>query len=145
MGAKLESLSSGRGRRKRTVVSEINVTPLVDVMLVLLVIFMITAPMLVSGINVDLPETDTKPVSGQDEPITITVDKQGTVFIGDTKLPREEIAAKLKAITKEKFDTRIFVRGDKSADYGTVIEVVSEISEAGFSKVSLITKLRYEK
>lgn len=133
-----------RGSRHKPM-NEINVTPLVDVMLVLLIIFMVTSPMLVAGINVDLPQTSSSPVSGQDEPLSITVDSSGNVYILDTKVKIEELTAKLKAITKEKMDTRIFVRGDKSVSYGKVIEVVGMINAAGFSKVALVTEIKNNK
>lgn len=134
---------NNNGRRKNALISEINVTPLVDVMLVLLIIFMITSPMLVAGINVDLPETQASPLSGQDEPLTISIDKKGMVYILETPVERKSLAEKLKAITKEKMDTRIFVRGDKNVSYGEIVDVVSEINAAGFSKVALITEIKY--
>ncbi|MBP7190419.1 MAG: protein TolR [Rickettsiaceae bacterium] len=137
--AMLQQQSKG----KKRLISEINVTPLVDVMLVLLIIFMITSPMLVAGINVDLPQTSSNPIAGQDEPLTITVDKNGVVYIVETQVDRRELATKLIAITGEKKDTRIFVRGDKNASYGEIIDVVSEINAAGFTKVALITEIKY--
>lgn len=137
--------ASGKGGRGRNrLVSEINVTPLVDVMLVLLVIFMITAPMMISGINVDLPETKSAPLTGHDEPLTISIDKKGQIFIMDTKIDSNKLIPKLKAITssRAKMKTRIFVRGDKAISYGKVMSVVGEINSAGFSKVALITNVR---
>lgn len=136
-------LPNNNGRRKNSLISEINVTPLVDVMLVLLIIFMITSPMLVAGINVDLPETQASPLAGQDEPLTISVDKKGMIYILETPVESKLLAEKLKAITKEKMDTRIFVRGDKNVAYGDIVDVVSEINAAGFSKVALITEIKY--
>lgn len=135
--------SSRGGRRRRNLVSEINVTPLVDVMLVLLVIFMITAPMMISGINVDLPETKSTPMKGNDEPLTISINKEGQIFIMDTKVEAKKLIPKLKAITdsKAKMNTRIFVRGDKNISYGRIMSVVGEISSAGFTKVALITNV----
>jgi len=131
-----------RGRRQ--LVSEINVTPLVDVMLVLLVIFMITAPMMISGVNVDLPETKSTPMKGNDEPLTISINKKGNIFIMDTKVSEKALVPKLKAITssKAKMNTRIFVRGDKAISYGKIMQVVGEISSAGFSRVALITNVK---
>ncbi len=123
----------------KNVINYINVTPLVDVMLVLLIIFMITSPMLVSGINVDLPKSNARPLQGQDEPIAITVDRFGNAYINNNSIKQEMIVKKLKAITREKYDTRLFVRGDKSTNYGKIIKVVSLINKAGFSKVSLVT------
>lgn len=136
---------AGRGRNK--LVSEINVTPLVDVMLVLLVIFMITAPMMISGINVDLPETKSAPLTGHDEPLTISINKKGEIFIVDSKIEAKKLIPKLKAITntRAKMKTRIFVRGDKAISYGKVMSVVGEISSAGFSKVALITNVKNDK
>lgn len=136
-------LPNNNGRRKNALISEINVTPLVDVMLVLLIIFMITSPMLVAGINVDLPETQANPLAGQDEPLTITIDKKGMIYILETPVESKFLAEKLIAITKEKMDTRIFVRGDKNVPYGEIVDVVSEINAAGFSKVALITEIKY--
>lgn len=132
----------GAGRGRSTIAPEINITPLVDVMLVLLIIFMVTSPMLVSGINVDLPETKSSPVSGQDEPIVITLDKQGAIYIVETKIERKDLTAKLAAITKEKKDTRIFLRGDKNVAYGEIVNLVSEINAAGFTKVALISNIK---
>lgn len=138
MGAQLSPGGRGRGYRKQQF-NEINVTPFVDVMLVLLIIFMVTAPMLTAGVQVDLPDASAKPVAGTDEPLAVSVTKGGDVFIQDTKVTIDDLAAKLQAIAGEKRDTRIFVRGDTSIDYGAVMKVVSEINNAGFSKVALIT------
>ncbi len=131
---------SRRGHQKIT--SEINITPIVDVMLVLLVIFMITAPMLVSGIKVDLPDTTAKPISGQEEPLAVSIDKNGKIYLMDTAVEEGQLIPKLKAITKEKMDTRIFVRGDRALNYGTIMAIVGDISAAGFSKVALITNIK---
>lgn len=130
------------GRRHRTYhpMAEINVTPMVDIMLVLLIIFMVTSPMLVAGVTVDLPETSAAPVNGQDEPLSITIDSKGSVYIQDTKIKKSELIAKLTAITGEKRDTRIFVRGDKKIDYGKVMEIVAAVNKAGFTKVALLTE-----
>jgi biopolymer transport protein TolR len=129
----------GRGR----LMSEINVTPMVDVMLVLLIIFMITSPMLVAGIEVDLPETKSSPISGQDTPIVISLNKQGEIFITETKIPAVELVAKLTNITQEKKDTRIFVKGDKNLSYGKIVEIMAEIHNAGFTKVALISDIKH--
>lgn len=135
-------LAGSNRKSKRAVVSEINVTPLVDVMLVLLIIFMITSPMLVSGINVDLPETNSSPISGQDEPLVVTINNKGEVFLLETPIERKHLTDKLVNITKEKKDARIFVRGDKNVSYGEVVEIVSEIHAAGFSRVALISNIK---
>jgi len=131
-------------RNRHALVSDINVTPLVDVMLVLLIIFMVTSPMMVAGINVDLPETNASPIAGQDEPLTISIDKKGVIYILDTAIPKKTLVEKLKAITKAKLDTRIFVRGDKGVLYGDIIDAVSAINAAGFTKVALITQIKHD-
>jgi len=131
---------SSRGNSK--LVSDINITPIVDVMLVLLVIFMVTAPLLVSGIKVDLPETTSKPIAGQEEPLAVSIDKNGKIYIMDTGIESGLLVDKLRAITKAKMDTRIFVRGDQALTYGKIMSIVGEINAAGFSKVALITNVR---
>ena len=145
MGGSLGSSGSGgvssRSRRhRRGSFSEINVTPMVDVMLVLLIIFMVTAPMLTAGVQVDLPNTKAQPLQGQDEPLTVSIQADGKIFIQKTPVSLDELGTKLKAITGEKTDTRIFVRGDKNVDYGRIMHVVGEISAAGLSHVALITE-----
>jgi biopolymer transport protein TolR len=135
------SKSSSKNRNKHDLVSTINVTPFVDVMLVLLIIFMVTSPMLVSGVNVDLPETVDSPIVGDDEPLAVTIDKKGDIHIQDSSISLDELIPKLLAITKEKKDTRIFVRGDKMVDYGRIMKVVSAINGAGFTKVALVTQI----
>jgi len=130
---------SGKRNAHYHPMAEINVTPMVDIMLVLLIIFMVTSPMLVAGVTVDLPETSAAAVSGQDEPLSVTVDGKGNVYVQDTKVKQSELVEKLSAITGQKKDTRIFVRGDKTVDYGKVMAVVGAINAAGFTKVALIT------
>lgn len=127
-----------RGSRSFKPMAEINVTPFVDVMLVLLVVFMITAPLLTVGVPVDLPETRAKPLPGQDEPLEITVDKQGRVWLQETQIEVATLVPRLRAITNRKADTRIFVRGDRSIDYGRVLEVMSVLNAAGFGRVGLV-------
>ena len=138
MSIHLSKGGHGRGYRKQQF-SDINVTPMVDVMLVLLVIFMVTAPMMTTAVTVDLPETSTSPVQGDDEPLSVSVKKDGTVYIQDTEVTVEDLAAKLEAIAGQKKDSRIFVRGDKTVDYGMMMQVVSAINGAGFLKVALVT------
>ncbi|WP_392506209.1 protein TolR [Rickettsia sp. 2024-CO-Wats] len=135
-------LAGSNRKSKRVVVSEINVTPLVDVMLVLLIIFMITSPMLVSGVNVDLPETNSSPISGQDEPLVVTINNKGKIFLLEIPIERMHLTDKLANITKEKKDARIFVRGDRNVSYGQVVEIVAEIHAAGFSRVALISNIK---
>lgn len=143
MAIKLSQFNNRKRRSHMSLSSEINVTPLVDVMLVLLIIFMVTSPMLVAGVNVDLPETKSSPISGQDEPLVISITKEGELFLFETKIARSELKNKLLAITKEKKDSRIFVRGDKNIAYGEVVSLMAEIYSAGFTKVALISNIKH--
>ena len=126
------------GRRARSLMSEINVTPFIDVMLVLLVVFMITAPLLTVGVPVDLPEGEVPEIRGEDEPLAVTIDAQGKIYLQDTEITLDELAPRLSAVTSQKAETRIFVRGDKSIDYGRVMQVMGTLNEAGFNRVALI-------
>ncbi|MDJ0931958.1 protein TolR [Breoghania sp.] len=128
----------GRGRRRHQPMSEINVTPMVDVMLVLLIIFMVAAPLLTVGVPIDLPETRAKTLQDDQEPITISVSKDGKVFLQDTEVKADEIVPKLTAIAKNGYDERIYVRGDRDADYGTVMRIMGRISTTGFRRIGLI-------
>ena len=131
-----------RGRSaKRTPMSEINVTPLVDVMLVLLIVFMITAPLLTVGVPVDLPRTAASRMVGQDEPLVVTINGEGEIFIQNTRIAMEQLVPRLDAITRAKKDTRIFVRGDRKLAYGKVMEVMGSLNLAGFNRVALLTRL----
>ena len=130
----------GRFARYRPM-SEINVTPMVDVMLVLLVVFMVTAPLLTVGVPVDLPKTEASRIVGQDEPLVITVRADGTVYLQDTEIAMEQLIPRLAAITGNRTDTRIFVRGDRAIPYGQVMEVMGSVNLAGFDRVALITEL----
>jgi biopolymer transport protein TolR len=142
MGASLQQHSSSRGRSQTyQAMSDINVTPMVDVMLVLLIIFMVTSPMLVAGVNVDLPEVSAAPVAGQDEPLAITIDKKGQVFLQETAISLSDLVPKLEAVSGENKEIRIFVRGDKGVQYGRIMEVVGAMNGAGFTKVALITEV----
>ena len=129
-----------RGRKKKYI-SEINVTPMVDVMLVLLIIFMITSPMLVGGIEVDLPTTKSPAISGQYKPLVVSLDKQGRIFLFETEIRKGDLIAKLKEITKQKKDSRIFVKGDKDVSYGLVAEIMALIQSSGYNKVALISDI----
>ena len=153
MGASLNGGPSGGGRRRGSrrarnrPMSEINVTPFVDVMLVLLIIFMVTAPMLATGVAIDLPQTTAKELPAQnDQPLTITVNAKGDIFMGEEKsaLKPDELVAKLKLISTAKgksgFEERIVVRGDKAVDYGAVMGVMGRISAAGFRKLAMVTE-----
>ncbi|MDC3154653.1 protein TolR [Pelagibacteraceae bacterium] len=120
--------------------SDINVTPFVDVMLVLLIIFMVTAPLLTVGVQVDLPETNADTLQSDNEPLEVTIDSSGLIFIQETEIGLSELIPKMKAITENRFDTKIYVRGDETIDYGQIMMVLGELSGSGFSKVALITK-----
>ena len=137
--------NGGRGRRNRrgsyVPMSEINVTPMVDVMLVLLVVFMVSAPLMTVGVPVDLPKTDASQMVGQDEPLVVSVNDKGEVFLQETKITLEQLAPRLVAIAQNKRDTRIFVRGDKAIAYGQVMEVMGTVNLAGFTRVALLTQL----
>ena len=130
----------GSHRRKFRPMSDINVTPMVDVMLVLLVIFMVTAPLLTSGVPVDLPKSQAGQLKGDDQPLSVSVDKQGRIFLQDTEVQLDELAPRLKAITAAKPDTRIFVKGDSGINYGRVMEVMGQLGAAGFPHVALLTQ-----
>ena len=143
MGVSLQSGRSGgmlNRRRGHRVMSEINVTPFVDVMLVLLVIFMVTAPLLTVGVQVDLPKTKAGAISGKDEPLAVSVDGEGRIFIQDTEADFDSLVPKLLAISDNNPDVRIFIRGDAAIDYGRVMEVMGAINGAGFRRVALITQ-----
>ncbi len=129
-----------RGRHRSAPMSEINVTPMVDVMLVLLIIFMVTAPLLTVGVQVDLPKTKATIIRGQDEPLAITIDKEGQVYLQETEIDLEGLRPRLDAITGNNPDVRIFVRGDASVNYGRIMEVMGTINAAGYSKVALVTR-----
>ena len=134
------SANGGRGRRGRArVMHEINVTPFVDVMLVLLIVFMVTAPLLTVGVPVDLPKTEARSMSGDQEPLTVTIQADGTIFLQEQPIPVGELAPKLIAIAENGYDERIYVRGDQSVDYGRVMTVMGTINAAGFRRVALIT------
>lgn len=134
-----------RGSRRRAKpMSEINVTPFVDVMLVLLIVFMVTAPLLTVGVTVDLPKATSSPLPGQDEPLTVTVNRNGAIYLQESEIALDELGPRLNAVLETKPGTRIFVRGDKVIDYGRVMQVVGTIHDAGISKVALVTKLRDE-
>ena len=129
-----------RGRRvRRGPMSEINVTPMVDVMLVLLIVFMVTAPLLTVGVPVDLPKTAANQIGGKDEPLVVTINKNGDIFLQDSKLDLDQLAPRLLAISQNRRDARIFVRGDQTIPYGTIMSVIGKLNGSGFKKVALIT------
>src|ERR1700712_1211279 len=133
-------LSKGKGRARYRPLAEINVTPMVDVMLVLLIIFMVTAPLLTSGVPVDLPKVSAKPVNSDAEPLTVSVNAEGKIYLQDQELAMPELVTKLQAISQNNNDRRIFVRGDKSVSYGTILQVMGTITEGGFTKVALLAE-----
>jgi biopolymer transport protein TolR len=128
------------GRRSRArPMAEINVTPFVDVMLVLLIVFMVTAPLLTVGVPVDLPKTKAQALGQDRQPLSVTVKRDGGIYLQSTKIDEDQLVPKLEAISANGYDQRIFVRGDKSVDYGRVMEVMAEISAAGFTHIGLVT------
>ena len=134
--------SSRRGRRERShPISEINVTPFVDVMLVLLVIFMVTAPLLTIGVPIDLPKAEAPLIQEPDEPLTISIDASGVIHLQDSEISLDRLTARLIAVTGANPDIRIFVRGDRAINYGRVMRVMSKVSSAGFNKVALVTEM----
>jgi biopolymer transport protein TolR len=135
--------SGKRRHRRKPIMSEINVTPMVDVMLVLLIIFMVSAPLLTVGVPLDLPQTQAKGLEQDKEPLTISVSTDGKVFLQNSEIAVEDLVPKLKAVTEARggMDERIFVRGDRRVDYGTVMRVMGRISAAGFRRVALVTEV----
>jgi biopolymer transport protein TolR len=134
----------GRRRHNRKpVMAEINVTPMVDVMLVLLIIFMVSAPLLTVGVPIDLPQTKAKSLDQDKEPLTISVNTKGEIYLQNSEIKIEELVAKLQAVTQARggSDERIYVRGDKKVDYGTVMRVMGRLSAAGFRRVALVTEV----
>jgi biopolymer transport protein TolR len=142
--------ASGGGRRRRGgrrggAISEINVTPLVDVMLVLLIIFMVAAPMMTVGVPIDLPETQAKAMNSDTQPITVSVNTNGEIFLQETPIALDEILPKLQAIATTGYSERIYVRGDTAAAYGVVMKVMARISSAGYKNIGLVTLQEQEK
>src|SRR6187455_1934805 len=134
---------AGRHRRgRRKVMSEINVTPMVDVMLVLLIIFMVSAPLLTVGVPIDLPQSQATSLDQDKEPLTVSVNDKGQVFLQSSEIKVEELVAKLQAVAQARGgnEARIYVRGDKKVDYGTMMRVMGRLSGAGFHRVALVTE-----
>lgn len=136
-----DNMRSARGRRRRAKMSEINVTPMVDVMLVLLIVFMVAAPLLTVGVEVDLPETQASELTGDDEPITVSIAADGQIYLQDTDITLEELGPRLVAITQNNPEVRIFVNGDKGVPYGDVMTVMGTLNSAGFSRLALRAEL----
>ncbi|MGA8649965.1 MAG: protein TolR [Xanthobacteraceae bacterium] len=147
MAANVVGASSGgrgrRGRGRRAVMSEINVTPFVDVMLVLLIVFMVSAPLLTVGVPLDLPQSQAKSLEQDREPLTVSVNVRGQIFLQNSEIQPEELIPKLKAITDARggLDERVYVRGDKKVDYGTMMRVMGRLSAAGYHRVALVTEV----
>jgi biopolymer transport protein TolR len=137
------AVAGKRRHQRRPVMAEINVTPMVDVMLVLLIIFMVSAPLLTVGVPIDLPQTQAKSLDADKEPLTISVNVKGQVYLQETEIGVDELVAKLKAVTEARggLEERIYVRGDRQVDYGTVMRVMGRLSAAGFRRVALVTEI----
>lgn len=129
----------GRLRNRHAPISEINVTPFVDVMLVLLIIFMVSAPLLTVGVPIDLPESAAKQLNSETEPITISINPEGKVYLQETELTMDELVPKLSAIAKNGYEERIYVRGDRETSYGTIMRVMGRINQAGFKNIGLVS------
>lgn len=130
----------GRGRTRYRPNGEINVTPLVDVMLVLLIVFMVAAPMMTAGIPLDLPKTDARPLNQDTEPLTVSVNAEGQVYLQETRVELPDLVQRLRAIAENNPDRRIFVRGDRGLAYGRIMEVMGTITQGGFNKVALLAE-----
>jgi biopolymer transport protein TolR len=146
MGAGSAGVGGKRRHRRKPVMAEINVTPMVDVMLVLLIIFMVSAPLLTVGVQIDLPQTQAKSLDQDREPLTVTVNTKGDVFLMNSEIKVEELVPKLKAIIDARggsggADERIYVRGDRNVNYGTVMRVMGRLSAAGYRRVALVTEV----
>ena len=129
-----------RRRRRRAVINEINMTPFIDVMLVLLIIFMVAAPLMTVGVPLDLPQTRAAPLNVDAKPVTLSIKATGQVFLAEAELKDTEIVEKIGGAAKQGFDERIFVRGDKKVDYGRVAQVMSIVTGAGYKRVALVTE-----
>jgi biopolymer transport protein TolR len=143
VGIKARAGSSRRrgGRSGAMPMSEINVTPFVDVMLVLLIVFMVTAPLLTVGVPVDLPQTRARALGQDREPLAVSVDKDGNIFLQNTAISADELVPKLQAIAENGYEQRIFVRGDQNVDYGKVMQVMGLLNAAGFTRIGLVTQI----
>jgi biopolymer transport protein TolR len=146
MGMTGLATSGHRRRRRHAVMSEINVTPMVDVMLVLLIIFMVAAPLLTVGVPIDLPQTQAKGMDQDKDPLVVSINDEGEIFLQETKLTADEVVPKLQAVTQARggLDERIYVRGSRKINYGTVMQVMGRLSAAGFRRVALVTELEQD-
>ncbi len=134
------SLNARNGRGRYRPLAEINVTPLVDVMLVLLIIFMVTAPLMTSGVSVDLPKTNAQQINSDSQPLTVSINAGGDIFLQDQAVDLPDLVAKLQAIAQNNPERRIFVRGDKDLTYGRIMQVMGTITQGGFTKVALLAE-----
>ena len=142
---RINSLKFSRILKRNKTISQINVTPMVDVMLVLLVIFMITAPLLTVGVPINLPKTKAKALPEDQKPLSITINKEEKIFVQNTEISLEKLIPKLISISKNRNDRKIFIRADKVLSYGKVVEVMAIISSAGFNKIALVTDFETKK
>jgi biopolymer transport protein TolR len=144
MGAALGGGSGAGGKRRRRgrkmPIADINMTPFIDVMLCLLIIFMVAAPLLTAGVPLDLPQSQANALNSDKEPLTVSVDGKGEIYLQETKVALDEVVSKLTSIAQQGYEERVFVRGDKTVNYGQVMQVMGRISGAGFKKVALVTE-----
>jgi biopolymer transport protein TolR len=143
MAGAIQPSSTRTGKRRHVrhrAISDINMTPMVDVMLVLLIVFMIAAPLLTVGVPVDLPKAQSKPLQGDQEPLTITVNSEGKIFLQETPVELEQLVPRLLAIGENGYDQRVYVRGDRNVNYGTVMQVMAQMSDAGFTRIGLVNE-----
>jgi biopolymer transport protein TolR len=144
--ASTAGMAKGGGSRRRRrshrggAMNEINMTPFIDVMLVLLIIFMVAAPMMTAGVPLDLPQTKAAPLNMDAKPVTLSIKATGQVYMGETELPDDAIVGKLAEVAKSGLDERVFVRGDKKVDYGRVAQIMSIVTGAGYKRVALVTE-----
>ena len=141
MGVSVDTGQGGSRRQRRALkpMAEINVTPMVDVMLVLLIIFMLTAPLLAVGVPVELPQSKAPPIQSSEEPLTVTITKGGKIYLQKTEIKYEDLVPRMTAISENGYDKRIYIRGDKDVNYGTVMKVMGALKGAGFNKLNLVT------
>ena len=142
MATNIKTLPNNRRRsRKNNPISDINVTPLVDVMLVLLIVFMVTAPLLTVGVPIELPETAAKQMTDDNEPLTITIDKNSKIYIQEMEIDFDDLTEKLEAIGQSNFDQKIYINGDKDISYEVLMKVMAKISSSGYTSIGLVTDI----
>ena len=142
MATNIKTLPNNRRRsRKNNPISDINVTPLVDVMLVLLIVFMVTAPLLTVGVPIELPKTSAKQMTDENEPLTITIDKNSKIYIQEMEIDFDDLTEKLEAIGQNNFDQKIYINGDKDISYEVLMRVMAKISSSGYTSIGLVTDI----